>query len=147
GSVVLPSFKQLADGRSRQQLHLNRPLPPFGEHSWPAIVNVSVEPNGVVRRYPFGEPFDGKFLPSMGAVLAGKYERNKEPLWVDFSIQPDSIPTVSYVDVLRGDPAVAKRLTNKKVVIGGTALELGDRFNIPNGQIVSGPMLQALAAE
>jgi diguanylate cyclase (GGDEF)-like protein/PAS domain S-box-containing protein len=147
GSVVLPSFKQLADGRSREQVHLNRPLPSFRENSWPAIVNVSVEPNGVVRRYPFGETFDGKFLPSMGAILAGSHARNKEPLWIDFSIQPDSVPTVSYVDVLRGDPAVAKRLENKKVIIGGTALELGDRFNIPNGKIVSGPLLQSLAAE
>ena len=33
------------------------------------------------------------------------------------------------------------------VIIGGTALELGDRFNLPTGQIVSGPLLQALAAE
>ncbi len=147
GSVVLPSFKQLADGRNQQEVHLNLPLPPFGANSWPAIVNVSVEPNGVVRRYPFGEIFDGKFLPSMGAVLAGSYERDKEPFWIDFSIRPDSVPMVSYVDVLRGDPAVAKRLENKKVIIGGTALELGDRFNLPTGQIVSGPLLQALAAE
>jgi len=147
GSVVLPSFKQLADGRNQQQVHLNVPLPPFGENAWPAIVNVSVEPNGVVRRYAFGEIFDGKFLPSMGAVLAGSYQRDVEPFLIDFSIRPDSVPMVSYVDVLRGDPAVAKRLESKKVIIGGTALELGDRFNIPTGQIVSGPLLQALAAE
>jgi CHASE2 domain-containing sensor protein len=147
GSVVLPSFKQLADGRNRKDIYLNRPLPLFGDNSWPAIVNVAVESNGVVRRYPFGEMFDGKFVPSMGAVLAGRHERNKEPLWIDFSIRPETVPTVSYVDVLRGDPVVARRLANKKVVIGGTALELGDRFNTPNGQIVTGPLLQSLAAE
>ncbi|HEX4554751.1 MAG TPA: EAL domain-containing protein [Xanthobacteraceae bacterium] len=147
GSVVLPSFKQLADGRNQQEVHLNLPLRPFGENSWPAIVNVSAEPNGVVRRYPYGEIFDGKFLPSMAAVLAGRHHQDKEPFWIDFSIRADSIPMVSYVDVLRGDPAVAKRLENKKIIIGGMALELGDRFNIPTGQIVSGPLLQALAAE
>ena len=38
-------------------------------------------------------------------------------------------------------------LKDKKVIIGGTALELGDRFSIPNGGIVSGPVLQALASE
>jgi diguanylate cyclase (GGDEF)-like protein/PAS domain S-box-containing protein len=31
--------------------------------------------------------------------------------------------------------------------VGGTALELGDRFNLPNGKIVSGASLQVLAAE
>jgi diguanylate cyclase (GGDEF)-like protein/PAS domain S-box-containing protein len=33
------------------------------------------------------------------------------------------------------------------VIIGGTAVELGDRFNLPNGRVVSGVMLQALAGE
>ena len=41
----------------------------------------------------------------------------------------------------------ARACKNKKVVIGGTALELGDRFSVPNGGIVSGPVLQTLAAE
>ncbi len=57
------------------------------------------------------------------------------------------MPKVSFVDVLNGDPATLARLKDKKVIIGGTALELGDRFNIPNARIVSGPVLQALAAE
>ena len=38
-------------------------------------------------------------------------------------------------------------MSGKKVIVGGTALELGDRFSIPNGAIVSGPVLQTLAAE
>ena len=65
----MPAFKQLA--RRRRNTHVNRPLPQFGENSWSAIVNVAVEPDGLVRRYPFGEKLDGEFLPSMGAVLAG----------------------------------------------------------------------------
>lgn len=66
---------------------------------------------------------------------------------IDFGINTASIPRVSYIDVLRGDPATLEKLRDKKIVIGGTALELGDRFSIPNGGIVSGPILQALAAE
>jgi len=46
---------------------------------------------------------------------------------------------VSYIDVLRGDEATLAKLRNKKVIIGGTALELGDRFSTPNGGVVSGP--------
>jgi diguanylate cyclase (GGDEF)-like protein/PAS domain S-box-containing protein len=147
GSVVLPSFRQPVANESGKTIHVNRPLAQFGDQAWPAIVNVAVEADGLVRRYPFGETIDGTFLPSMGAVLAGRYERREDSLWIDFSIQSDSIPRVSYVDVLRGDPAALKRLQNKKVIIGGTALELGDRFNIPNGRVVSGPLLQTLAAE
>ncbi len=43
--------------------------------------------------------------------------------------------------------ATLNRLKGKKVIIGGTALELGDRFSVPNGGIVAGPVLQAVAAE
>jgi diguanylate cyclase (GGDEF)-like protein/PAS domain S-box-containing protein len=144
GSVVLPSFKQPGtDGT----IHINRPLAEFGDHSWSAIVNVAVEQDGLVRRYPFGERLGGLFLPSMGAVLAGQYAEKRAPFLIDFSIRAASIPKVSYVDVLRGDGAALGKLRNKKVIIGGTALELGDRFSVPNGGIVSGPLLQTLAAE
>ena len=148
GSVVLPSFKQPgADGSDGTAIYINRPLKQFGEHSWTAVVNVAVEPNGLVRRYPFGENLDGQFLPSMGAVLAGQYAAKRKPFLIDFGIRTASIPKVSYIDVLRGDKATLTRLRDKKVIIGGTALELGDRFSIPNGGVVSGPLLQALAAE
>jgi diguanylate cyclase (GGDEF)-like protein/PAS domain S-box-containing protein len=145
GSVVLPHFKQpvnTADG-----IHVNRPLPQLAAESWPSIVNLALETSGLVRRYPLGEVLDGAFLPSIGAMLAGRYEPREEPFWIDFGIRPESIPTVSYVDVLRGDPAVMQRLAGKKVIIGGTALELGDRFSVPNGRVLSGPLLQALAVE
>ncbi len=147
GSTILPTFEQLVGSRGSEVIHLNRPLPSFAKHAWPALVNVSTEADGTVRRYPYGENFDGAFLPSMGAVLTGRYETTKEPLWIDFSIQPASVPVVSYRDVLKGDPAVMRLLKDKKVIVGGTALELGDRFNTPNGRTVSGVVLQALAAE
>ena len=147
GSIVLPTFEQLVASGSGQTIHLNRPLPDFAKNAWPAIVNVSTETDGVVRRYPYGDTLDGTFLPSMGAVITGRYELAKAPLWIDFSIQPSSIPIISYKDVLAEMPSALKLLKSNKVIVGGTALELGDRFNIPNGRTVSGVVLQALAAE
>lgn len=148
GSVVLPAFKQpVADAGSATVVHINRPLSQFGEHSWTAIVNVAVERDGLVRRYPFGDTLDGTFHPSMGAVLAGQHAAKSAPFLIDFSIRAASIPIVSYVDVLRGDETALNRLKGKKVIIGGTALELGDRFSVPNGGVISGPILQTLAAE
>ncbi|KRR19123.1 EAL domain-containing protein [Bradyrhizobium retamae] len=145
GSVVLPAFQQPRTDRAT--LHINRPLQQFAEHSWSAIVNVEVGPDGLVRRYPFGEKLDGKFVPSMAAVLAGQYAEKRIPFLIDFSIRTAGIPKVSFADVLSGDPATLQKLQGKKVVIGGTALELGDRFSVPNGVILSGPVLQTLAAE
>jgi diguanylate cyclase (GGDEF)-like protein/PAS domain S-box-containing protein len=145
GATILPSFKQPAPNGGG--VHINRPLKPFGEQSWPAVVNVAVEADGLVRRYPFGEKLGDAFVPSMAAVLAGQYASRSTPFLIDFSIRAASIPRVSFADVLRGDAATLAKLKDKKVIVGATALELGDRFSVPNGNIASGPVLQALAAE
>lgn len=149
GSVVLPTFQQLVPGKgSNTTIHVNRPLPQFSDRAWAAVVNVAVEGDGLIRRYSWGDTIDGGFLPSVGALLAGQHEPNKRHAFlIDFGIGADSVPQVSYADVLRGDQAVLGRLAGKKVIIGATALELGDRFNVPNGQIIAGPLLQTLAAE
>jgi diguanylate cyclase (GGDEF)-like protein/PAS domain S-box-containing protein len=148
GSVILPSFKQPGTvAGDPNSLHINRPLKQFADQSWTAVVNVEVEPDGRIRRYPLGERLGGEFLPSMAAVLAGQFNKADAPLLIDFGIRAASVPTVSYADVLRGDAATLAMLKDKKVVIGGTALELGDRFSVPNGAVITGPMLQAIAAE
>jgi diguanylate cyclase (GGDEF)-like protein/PAS domain S-box-containing protein len=148
GSVVLPSFQQPgADPANPAALHINRPLKPFADQSWAALVNVAIEPDGRVRRYPFGDKLGGGYMPSMAAMLAGQYSNKAAPFLIDFGIRAGSVPSVSFIDVLRGNPATLASLRDKKVVVGGTALELGDRFSVPNGQILSGPVLQVLAAE
>ena len=148
GSVVLPSFEQSVPDRGNgRTIHVNRPLPEFAKQSWSGAVNVAVEPDGMVHRYSFGETLDGTFLPSLGALLAGQYGSKEQSLLIDFSIRASSVPTISYVDVLRGDPAAMKKLKDKKVIIGATAIELGDRFTVPNSGVIAGALLQALAAE
>ncbi len=145
GSVMLPFFQQ--PRTDRRNLHVNRPLQLFSEHSWSALVNVEVGPDGLVRHYPFGERLDGTFVPSMAALLAGQHAEGRAPFLIDYGIRAARIPKVSYVDVLQADEATLRTLNGKKVIVGGTALELGDRFSVPNGAILSGPVLQALAAE
>lgn len=145
GSTILPSFKQPAANGGAA--HINRPLKSFSNQSWPAVVNVAIEPDGLVRRYPIGERLGDAVIPSMAVVLAGQDANRRPPFLIDFGIRASTIPTVSYSDVLRGDAATLGKLRDKKVIVGATALELGDRFSVPNGRIISGPMLQALAAE
>jgi diguanylate cyclase (GGDEF)-like protein/PAS domain S-box-containing protein len=57
------------------------------------------------------------------------------------------VPTVSYIDVLRREPAAMRTISGRKIIVGATAIELGDRVNVTNGQVIPGAMLQALAAE
>jgi diguanylate cyclase (GGDEF)-like protein/PAS domain S-box-containing protein len=148
GSVVLPSFQQTVGDRGRgTSIHVNRPLPLFAEHAWSAMVNVTVDSDGLVRRYMLGERIDETFVPSVGALLAGVYQRQVGDFLIDYGIRPGTVSTISYIDVLNGNPDAVAKLNGKKVLVGATALELGDRFNVPRGQVVPGVLLQALAAE
>lgn len=145
GSTILPSFKQPTPNGGAA--HINRPLKPFGNQSWPAVVNVAVESDGLVRRYPVAEKLGDAQMPSMAVVLARQDANRRPPFLIDFGIRAASIPVVSYVDVLRRDAKTLDKLRDKKVIVGATALELGDRFSVPNGRILAGPILQALATE
>lgn len=147
GSVVLPTFKQMArDSSGKATLFVNRPLPQFRNDSWAATVNVTAGADGLVRRYSYGEVLDGSHHPSLAALIAGQYKPDRNDFVLDFGIRRETVPQFSYIDVLHGQIG-ADALKGKKVVIGGTAVELGDRFNVPRYGIMSGPMLQVLAAE
>lgn len=145
GAVVLPTFQQSMEGFSGY--HLNEPLPEFSSHSWPAAVNVRTGSDSLVRQYWTSERIGHDRVAAMAAVLAHRQDPQREPFLIDFGILPQSIPVIPYVDVLRGLPEALHRVAGKSVIVGGTAIELGDRFSIPLYGVVSGPVLQALAAE
>ncbi|TXN20991.1 EAL domain-containing protein [Methylobacterium sp. WL9] len=147
-SVILPAFRQRFEAQADgSPLHVNRPLPQFLADSWLALVDIRPDRDGIARHYSYGDRVDGTFIPSMGAILAGRHQENGETFRIDFGILPSSIPRYSYIDVLRGVPTVLQALSNRKVVIAGTAAELGDRLNAPNGTILPGSIVLALAAE
>ncbi len=148
GSVVLPAFRQrVADRGDGQTLHVNRPIAALAQHGWLGLVNVLPDADGVIRRYNYGATIEGEFIPSVGALLAGRHEQAGRPFRIDFGISAAGVPTVSYSNVLRGEPQTLAALRGKKVIVAGTAAELGDRFTVPNGRILPGSLIQALAAE
>ena len=67
----------------------------------------------------------------MASVLAGSSKDDSQPFSIDFSIRHDSIPIVSYADVLRGDPSVLNRLFNKKVIIGAPRSNSATAYDAP----------------
>lgn len=147
GSVILPTFRQVQrlNAHAGSLVH-NLPLPMFREHSWLAGVNIYPERNGQINQMPYGHNINGEFVPSLAAMLSGVHKPNAGSFYVDYSIQASSVPVVSYVDIIK-NRIDAIQLSGKKIVIGATATELGDRMFVPGQGIVSGPMLQILAAE
>lgn len=147
GSYILPIFRQMLAKDHDRSLHTNKPRPEFSQSSWSALVNVPVDADGVVRRFFYGGEIDGEIVPSAGALLAGTTNICTGTFLIDYGIRSSTIPTISFADLIRMPVENLSFLRDKKVVIGGTALELGDRVNTPRGQILPGPYLQVLATE
>ena len=99
-----------------------------------------------MRRFDLDQIVGEAALPTMAAWLLSKRRNRAESDLIDFSIEPSTIPRISFVDVLEGtfDPA---RAAGKRVLIGATAVELGDEVSVPRYRLLPGIVLQALVAE
>lgn len=143
GGTLLPVFRQT--GPSGEWIY-NLPHAPFRQHSWPAFVNVVPSENGQIRTYPYSGVIDGQLELSVAAMLAGGLARKGEEFAINFAIQPTDIPTFSAVDLLNGHIPHAL-LEGRSIIVGATAIELGDHFAVPVHQILPGAVLHALASE
>ena len=147
GSVILPVFLQSGSAkRGDASVGRNMPLPMFRDHAWLAAANVAPDSDGVVRRFAYSVRLGDTDIPSLPALLAGEMGATGTEFAINFAIAPESVAAFSVVDLLEGRIG-AEELSGRSVVVGAHAMELGDRFNVPVHGIISGPLLQILAAE
>ena len=146
GKVVLPTFRQSANAGDAKASFENLPIPVLREHAFLGSVNVRPEANGQVNHYPFGTITDSTPRPSIGALLADSSGPVGKEFRIDQSIDVSSIPRHSFADIVnsRFDKAALK---GKKVIIGATAIEIGDRYATNRFGVIPGVVIQALAAE
>ena len=145
--VVLPVFQQYASLERRDdEIHHTGPLPLFESHSRLASVNLRPGGDGLVRQYSLTQSATDNMYLSMGAAFATVQQPSSDGFYLDFGIRPETIPYVSFGDVLDGkvDPA---QLRDKFVLVGATAIELGDNVPAPIYRALPGVTLQALAYE
>ena len=147
GSVVLAAFRQ---GESVEKpagkIAFNLPDAAFLQHAWPASVNVIADPDGLVRRFPYGQEIAGNFVPSLPSILAGHSGADNDTVVIDYSIDPATIPTFSVKSLLTNNiPEGA--LKGKKVLLGAHAVELRDTLAVPVHAVLSGAVVQVLGAE
>lgn len=125
---------------------------------------LEVEPNATIRPYietvsgwvevdtetneifiPLGKNLAGAFRASISTAAVGM-KATKGETKIDWSTGYRSIPVISYAEVLEGEiPADALR--DKTVIVGATAMTLGDRWTAPDGYRIPGVVIHAMAAE
>lgn len=143
--VALPTFAQAAASGDSRQLD-SLPIPVLREHAQLASVSVLPDPDGYVRQLPLGTVTSATARPSLAATVAGRNGTVGANFPIDFAIDPASIPRYSFIAVERG-VFPRSSLAGKDIIIGATAIELGDRYAVPSHGVIPGVIIQALGAE
>ena len=145
GLVALATFGQQAGSHDRRNLDA-LPLPEFRDHVALASVSISPDADGLVRAMPLATVTAGTPRPSLSAYIAARQGQADTDFPIDFSIRPETIPRLSFASVRDGrfDAAAVR---DRDVLIGATAIEMGDRYATTFRGVLPGVVVQALAAE
>ncbi len=145
GSVILPAIRQ-QEGAGSSKYVDSVPAKPFEDKAFFAAVNVVPDRDGYVRSMLLGLEVEGAPRPSLASMVAeGGAETGRE-FEIDYAIEPASIPRHSFIDLIEGRVPPAA-LSGKRIIIGATAVESGDRYAVPRHGVIPGVVIQALAAE
>jgi EAL domain-containing protein (putative c-di-GMP-specific phosphodiesterase class I)/CHASE2 domain-containing sensor protein len=140
GWIVLPAFLQ-QDFRQT-----NTPFAELADVAEVASVNVELSRDGRLRTYRRGYFYKDTYYPSLGGVLAGVAVGDTRSFTLDYSIASDQIDTISFDDVLN-NRFDASLVAGRSILIGATALELGDLVSTPHSPATPGVFAHAQGYE
>jgi CHASE2 domain-containing sensor protein len=139
GGVILPAFRRSTGPDAV-------PLPQLAGEAFLAAADVVPDAHGELRDIFYAVEVAGVPRPSLASMIAERPGAVGELFPIDRAIDPASIPRHSMADLVAGRIPPAA-LAGKRILIGGTAVELGDHYTLPRHGIVKGVVAQALAAE
>lgn len=145
--VVLPVFRQATqDADGATVLIDTAPLPRLARHARLAAINVRPEADGLVRRMERVMFTDGVGIPSLPDFLSGIRSVPDGSFYIDFGIDLSRIPRLSFIDIVRGEFEEAE-IAGRTILVGSTAVELGDFLAVPIYRVLPGVLVEAAAYE
>ena len=144
-TVILPTFRQRGSAGHSDFVE-NLPIPVLRENAFLASVNVSPDSRGQLNRYSYGTTTADTARPSLASMIAEVTGNIDESFAIDQAIDPATIPRLSFSDLINSDE-LSTELMGKRVLIGATAIELGDRYSMSRFGVIPGVVIQALASE
>ena len=143
--VALPVFRQGSNEADEVQ-HVIEPLPLFRQHAALASADIWPDQDGLVRHFDVRQDLRGTPITTLPGWLLNAQQSESDGNVIDFGIEPSTVPRISFVDVLNGT-FDRTRVAGKRVIIGATAVELGDEVSVPRHRLLPGTVVQALIAE
>ncbi len=145
GRVILPTRRDAGpNGRIDQEAvplpELTRAARGLGSISW--LYNFQQ----TVTDIPYAAKANHSLVPSYSALLSGRSGPLDSMFAPDYSVDPQSIPSVSAAAVFNNS-ADRRIIQGKDVVIGLTAEELGDQFFVPGTGRLGGVYVHIIGAE
>jgi hypothetical protein len=83
----------------------------------------------------------------MASLLADAPGTADELIEIDFALDPASIPRFQLRRYRGGAASPPAEIEGKKLIIGGTAADMEDRYAVPRHGVLAGVVVQVLAAE
>ena len=123
-----------------------RPLPEFAAHTKLALATFRYNYQNAIWQLPWAGMIHDQKIPSFAAAIANADGDADSSFPIDYSIEVDSIPAYSAVDVLNGRVS-RKELAGKDVLVGTGSEILNDNFFIPGYGHGFGVQVHAIGAE
>ena len=145
GKVTLAAQTRLGGGAEGKQ-NQGLPMQMFAEHTDVASIAWKYNWLGAIWKLNRVVSFSGKPIPTLSASIAGVNGPADRAYPVDYSLDINSVPRISAADLLnkKVDPS---QIRGKTVVLGTTAFELGDQYNVPGHGKHAGVLIHILGAE
>jgi len=149
GRVVLPVFQQAAT-EPGGRLVFTAPIDAFQRNARLATVTIQPASDGRIWWAKTMDLWNGWRLPTLPGLLAGTASQRRrfpgDAFLIDYGIRPTSIARLSFANLIEGK-FDSRLIAGKTVLIGATAVELGDHFTVPLHTEMPGIMIEALASE
>lgn len=143
--VILPFYSMKAPS-FRYGMMYHEPLEMFSEHAIIGSVKLEVDTDGMVREGRLIEPWHNGVAPSFAAAVAGQPIESQSHFLIDYGINVETIPRVSYIDVLNQNfPEGTFR--DKLVFIGSTHAGDESVYSVPISGKLHSVEIHALIAD
>ncbi len=143
GRAVLPIRPFSGPFRSAKDVSL--PMAMLAQNAQLGSISVVYNYQNAVWRIPYSARFEGKLIPSFAAKLANREGASGE-MFLDYSLDPATVPAVAAADVFAGRFA-PDAVRGKDVVIGTNSDAIGDQYFLPGSGKLGGVFVQIVGAE